>query len=328
MNQIKDVLDRSSVKDAEAVLSAICPDQTMRQEMLRCLLDSIARAEEVAPDAWAVTLFDNGFRLNFGQVEALTFEKAEARWPFATSKGDGWPFAAPDEGQPIVRILTQGALPGSVLEQQQTADSMLQVSSAAYKSVALPQHIVALAVEAPGQVEHWMGILSQAHQRFIVQALHTPTGRVRSSTAFRRTHSPGLVEYAKLLCTKSAVSPVTPSPEEDALEDAEQSEYFEGRPIAVQTTRYERDRHARLASLAHHGYSCAACGFNFGAVYGPVAAHYIQVHHLNPVASHGATAAVNPITDMRPLCANCHAVAHFKNPPYTLEEIIQFMNRR
>lgn len=299
-------------------MSAVCPDQTLLREVLRCLLDSIACVDAVAPDAWAVTLSDNGFRLNVGPVEALTFVKVEAMWPFATQY----------EGQPIVRVLTQGALPDSVLEQRQAADSILEVSSAAYKSVALPQHVVALAVEAPGQVEHWIGILSQAHQRFIVQALHTSTGRVRSSTAFRRTHSPGLVEYANLLCTKSAISAVSPSPEEEALEDSEQSEYFEGRPIAIQTTRYERDRNARLASLAHHGYSCVACGFNFGAVYGPVAAHYIQVHHLNPVASHGTTVAINPITDMRPLCANCHAVAHFKSPPYTLEEIIQFMNRR
>lgn len=317
MNQVNDTLDRSSAKAAEAVMSAVCPDPLLRREVLRYLLDSIAYAERLAPEAWAVTLFNNGFRLNVGQVEALTCDLA--RWPFPTL----------DQGQLIVRVLTQGALPAEVLEQQKNDDSILELSSTAYKSIALPQHVVALVVEDLGVIQQWLGKLSQPHQRYISQALHTSTGRVKSSTPFRRTHSPGLIAYAKALCAEPLAASVTPpaSLGETAQEGAESNEFFEGHPIAVQTTRYERDRNARRASLAHHGHSCAACGFNFGAVYGPVAANYIQVHHLNPIASHGTTVSVNPITDMRPLCANCHAVAHFRYPPYTIEEIIDFINQ-
>jgi len=289
--------------------------------MLRCLLDSISVVEHVAPEAWAVTLFEDRFRLNVGQVEALTCDWI--RWPFPTASAADGSFAFMDNEPPVLRILTQGDL----TVEQDREDTALEISPSAYKSVALPQHVVSLRVETPEQLAYWYEELTGAHRRYLLQALHTPTGKVRSSTAFRRTHSPGLIDYARAFCSAASNGQPTAVPGMDEQGRTEAREFYEGRPISVQTTRYERDTNARRASLAHHGYSCAACGFNFGAVYGPVAEHYIQVHHLNPVSSHGAAVAINPITDMRLLCANCHAVAHFKNPPYTVEEIIHFIHK-
>lgn len=317
MNQTNDTFDRSSAQSAESVMSAVCPDPLLRREVLRYLLDSIGFAETLAPGAWAVTLFSTGFRLNVGPVEALTCELVQ------------WPFPPTEPGDLLMRVLTQGELPEGVLKQQHNRRAALTLSPAAYKSVALPQHVVALVVKELGALQQWLAMLLPAHQRYISQALHTSAGRVRSSTAFRRTHSPGLMAYAQALCAEPLEDQATTTmamPETE-WDEAQDIEFYEGRPIAVKTTRYERDPHARRASLAHHGYSCSACGFNFGAMYGPVAAHYIQVHHLNPVASHGKTVLVNPITDLRPLCANCHAVAHFRNPPFTIEEIIAFINQ-
>lgn len=312
MNRLDQRLNRGSPVDAETVMSAICPDATLRTEILRRLLESIAFVESVAPRAWAVTLFDNGFRLNVGQVEAFTcgvFADEEHR-------GNWNPLE--------VRVLTQGELPAEVLNVQQRDPSCLQVWAEQYKSVPLPQHAVSMSFGQVRELRQWCEELRPAHQRYLAAALRTSTGRSRSSTAFRRTHSPGLIEYALAHCKASAEVPdVAAVNELDVCE----SEFIEGRPIAVQTTTYERDPAARRACLAHHGYTCAACGFNFGAAYGPVAARYIQVHHLNPLASHRGSVATDPVTDMRPLCANCHAVAHFRDPPYTVEEIRNFINQ-
>jgi 5-methylcytosine-specific restriction protein A len=45
------------------------------------------------------------------------------------------------------------------------------------------------------------------------------------------------------------------------------------------------------------------------------------VHHLVKISSSGAEHEVDPVTDLRPVCPNCHAMLHRKDPPYTLEEI-------
>lgn len=314
MTRIDSKLDRNSATDAGTVMSGICPDAGLRAEVLRCLLDSIEFATNLAPDAWAVTLFHHGFRLNVGQAEALT-----CRF------NDGWSFP-PDDGEPrlLIRVLTLGDLPNEIVEADAREAVDLVVSSAEYKSVAKPQHIVALNVNDETQLRGWFDQLSVAHHRYISSASRTPTGRVRTGTAYKRTHSPGLIEYARSFL--GGTSDLLTSTADESV-DASNAEWFEGRPIAVQTTRYERDKNARQVCIAHHGYVCKACGFDFGSVYGSIGVRYVQVHHLAPVASLGGSASVDPIKDMVPLCANCHAVAHFRNPPYSVQEIKSFIEK-
>lgn len=78
----------------------------------------------------------------------------------------------------------------------------------------------------------------------------------------------------------------------------------------VEVNRFERDPDARRACIAHHGSSCAACGFSFEQKYGGIGADFIPVHHLVPVSLLGGSYELDPITDLVPLCANCHAMAH------------------
>lgn len=78
----------------------------------------------------------------------------------------------------------------------------------------------------------------------------------------------------------------------------------------VEVNRFERDSDARRACIAHHGSSCAACGFSFEQKYGGIGADFIPVHHLVPVSLLGGSYELDPITDLVPLCANCHAMAH------------------
>ncbi|MEC5190247.1 MULTISPECIES: HNH endonuclease [unclassified Arthrobacter] len=74
--------------------------------------------------------------------------------------------------------------------------------------------------------------------------------------------------------------------------------------------RYESDPDARRACIAHHGTSCAACGFSFEQKYGGLGADFVPVHHVVPVALLGSSYELDPLTDLVPLCANCHAMAH------------------
>jgi len=99
----------------------------------------------------------------------------------------------------------------------------------------------------------------------------------------------------------------------------------EGTPRAVNVIQYERNRRARERCLARWGFRCVACGIAFGEVYGPDFTNYIHVHHLEPVASRKKAYRLNPEMDLRPICPNCHAVAHLCDPPFSVAQIKRFI---
>jgi 5-methylcytosine-specific restriction protein A len=102
-------------------------------------------------------------------------------------------------------------------------------------------------------------------------------------------------------------------------------EHEEGLPEGARTTivvnSYERSRRNRMICLAAHGFDCQACGMNFHRQYGDAGRDFIEVHHKVPVASMGGHYVVNPITDLVPLCSNCHRMVHRQEPPYSLEQV-------
>jgi 5-methylcytosine-specific restriction protein A len=86
--------------------------------------------------------------------------------------------------------------------------------------------------------------------------------------------------------------------------------YPEGAVSRVEVNRYERSPDARGVCLAFHGLVCAACGFSFEIAYGEIGKDFIHVHHVVPVSQLGSGYQLDPVTDLVPLCANCHAMAH------------------
>src|SRR5439155_1449102 len=108
--------------------------------------------------------------------------------------------------------------------------------------------------------------------------------------------------------------------------EAEGEVRFEGALLRVEMDRYERDPVARRRCIDHHGAVCVVCSFDFGRAYGPVAEGFIHVHHLNPLSEAGGEREVDPITDLVPVCPNCHAVVHLRTPPYTPEEVRAFLS--
>ncbi len=71
---------------------------------------------------------------------------------------------------------------------------------------------------------------------------------------------------------------------------------------------------------------CEICGFSFGKVYGPAASEYCEAHHLKPLSEVEDTAQTR-MEDLAILCANCHRVVHLRNPPYSLSEVREMLNR-
>ena len=101
----------------------------------------------------------------------------------------------------------------------------------------------------------------------------------------------------------------------------------EGTTYRITVNAYERNSVARQKCLAHFGYACACCKMTFHDTYGEEFATFIHVHHLTPLASIKDEYQIDPVVDLAPACPNCHAVMHLRNPPYSISEVQQMINR-
>jgi hypothetical protein len=103
-------------------------------------------------------------------------------------------------------------------------------------------------------------------------------------------------------------------------EVSENATFVEGAVHRISVNAYERKERARRLCIEWYGTNCRVCKFNFGAAYGPVAEGYIHVHHVRPLSEIGREYIVDPVKDLCPICPNCHALLHLRNPPYSIEE--------
>ncbi|NLF72442.1 MAG: HNH endonuclease [Candidatus Anammoximicrobium sp.] len=104
--------------------------------------------------------------------------------------------------------------------------------------------------------------------------------------------------------------------------------YVEGATRRVTVNAYERNREARKKCIAYYGPTCAACGFDFGRVYGEIGKNYIHVHHLLDLAEIGQNYEVDPIKDMRPVCPNCHTILHTLMPAMSIDRLRDILSYR
>lgn len=119
--------------------------------------------------------------------------------------------------------------------------------------------------------------------------------------------------------------------EDDVDPDASAAE---GRLLLALHRRYERDpklRKRKLDSVTKAGLpiACEACHFDFEATYGERGAGYIEVHHVTPLHSTGAT--VTKLNDLALLCSNCHRMIHRSRPwitPSQLRFVLAYPNGR
>lgn len=132
------------------------------------------------------------------------------------------------------------------------------------------------------------------------------TAKRRGQPNVVKAHSPGVVAFVEQWLAGGGLS---------TTEDWEEAPFLEGERTAVVLNRYERDRRARQACIDHHGTSCAVCGMSFGERYGEVMQGFIHVHHLTRLAEIGEEYQVDPVSDLIPVCPNCHEFLHRSGLP-------------
>ena len=103
----------------------------------------------------------------------------------------------------------------------------------------------------------------------------------------------------------------------------EKINFVEGSCVEVKVNRFERDPKARIECIKYHLPICKVCHIDFSIVYGEIGNGFIHVHHIKPLSQIGGSYKVDPINDLVPVCPNCHAMLHTKNPPYTVSELKQ-----
>lgn len=103
---------------------------------------------------------------------------------------------------------------------------------------------------------------------------------------------------------------------------------LEGLAHSVISTHYERNPIYRTICISNKGYKCDACGFDFKHTYGNLGSEYIHVHHTTPVSQMSGGMIINPVKDLVPVCPNCHAMLHRKNPPLTIEELREVLSHK
>lgn len=99
--------------------------------------------------------------------------------------------------------------------------------------------------------------------------------------------------------------------------------YQEGSVKSVLVNKYERNPVAKRKCIEHFGAKCQICGFKFSEKYGDAFENKIHVHHIKPLSEIGEEYEINPITDLIPVCPNCHMVLHSKgkNEVYSIDDV-------
>jgi 5-methylcytosine-specific restriction protein A len=128
-------------------------------------------------------------------------------------------------------------------------------------------------------------------------------------------------EWARFLASRNIVQYEIVAHHSTIAEENYSDRYLEGSTQTVLVNRYERNIVARRACIRHFGLNCEVCDFNFEQTYGDIGIGFIHIHHLTPLADIGEQYSLDPIQDLRPVCANCHAMLHQRTPPFTIDEL-------
>jgi len=111
-------------------------------------------------------------------------------------------------------------------------------------------------------------------------------------------------------------------------EVASPSQFLEGATRQVSVNSYERNPDARQKCIELFGCRCAGCGFDFEAAYGELGSGFIHVHHLKALAEIGREYEIDPVSDLQPICPNCHAMIHRGEPMLTIEQLRELIQTR
>lgn len=262
---------------------------------LKAAAHSIRVAHEASPSKWGLRLNRNSVMLKVGFLEVLQF-------------GKGW---------------FHELVLGNLIPERLRKNQLLRFGNPPY-------------VNAPGcetcdmsfsKIEEAYPALLSAHEA----AIHVAS-RSRRHTSTAKDHSPGAVIFlAQALGLQLPQPEYLNMPVESAPSIPEEipidEEFVEGSVTQVLVNRYERDPAARAKCIEHYGSSCFVCRSALADHYGVEVYGLIHVHHLTPLSSVGQRTSVDPVSALRPVCPNCHAVIHSTRPPRTIEQVQEMLRK-
>lgn len=134
---------------------------------------------------------------------------------------------------------------------------------------------------------------------------------------------PALTHYKEFLESREE------APIAEEISEEESKGLSEGAKRQITVNAYERNPEARKECIAHYGYKCQACGFDFEKIYGERGKGFIHVHHIVPLSKIGESYKVKPTKDLIPVCPNCHAMIHRdKENTLTVEKLKDILNKQ
>lgn len=117
---------------------------------------------------------------------------------------------------------------------------------------------------------------------------------------------------------------------EEFDEDIVITEGIDAYLLSKKYTRSQKLRNQAIEfySQKNNGLFCDICRFDFKEVYGNPAKGYIEMHHLKPIYMYRdgdeQKTIDKAISNLIPVCANCHRVIHRSRPPYPINEVKGF----
>lgn len=103
--------------------------------------------------------------------------------------------------------------------------------------------------------------------------------------------------------------------------------FIEGKSKKVLVNVFERNSTARYICVEYYGVICQVCKFDFEKNFGEIGKDFIHVHHIVDISIIDSVYELNPITDLIPVCPNCHAMLHKKKPAYKISELKAIMRK-
>lgn len=121
-------------------------------------------------------------------------------------------------------------------------------------------------------------------------------------------------------------APRPKAPDAPVLDD--DFELPEGRETLVEHRRRERStllvKRKKELATARDELHCEICGFDYGALYGPVGEGFIEIHHLVPLSSL-AREEKTRLDDLALVCSNCHRMLHRGNDLLSPDQLIEMI---
>ena len=194
----------ATVTDMAEAHNEVLPRSEDQLVIFSQLLESIDYCEKLGSPAWSLTLQEWGFRLNVGNVEAMTCHFTY--WPaeeFDIEK---------DATLVTLRLILVGA---DCMDRELPGDDVGEISEINYPVVGEKSWCYEGLFlthsdethESRGFVEQHLSTLQDNHRRFLNLACRSPKGILRRRSNYAQHHCEGLLAYARLVVGGAELAP-------------------------------------------------------------------------------------------------------------------------